>query len=532
MAPLPPVTVPSSPVVQGAPAPTAPPPAPPPAAPARSAADDFIDRVDQRLRSGWSSEWAAPAIRTMADLDPAVLDAARAAMKELGSKSPGFRGIAQLVADEGVSGQDRPTALAFVAAAKQLATDPDALVELRHFSHSRSLNALDPSVRPAVVAGFGDPLVSSADRQAFLKFMDRKDVRALDPSVRDALALAYAKNLGDPAPIQALLDRAKNPGPISADVMSSYIRAVGSERGTIETGVMEEARGRTKALFESPEFQGLDQKSQLRWLSGLGSPDDKLRAQSQERLATVRESDVYGAENEANRAVMLRRTGGALLEPEVVETPRDPLPGASTKPPKVTFDPKTKTSSALLDGKEHPIERYTVEVGGRKIEVLIPTDVPASEGQIPSIKDIAPALAGLPPELLKHIDQVIVSPVRMDRDPIAIAGYNPVTKKNGIVMPPQPTGVQGRVDLTGTMSHEAGHLVATDAWLKDRSKAEAWKKAIESDDKWPSFYAANNIREDVAESIAKYYQVKGTPAEADMKRDYPARYQLLQDLLR
>ncbi len=507
--------------------------------------------MDQKLRSGWTEQWTTPKLRSLADLDPVVLAAARTAMHEVGPSSPGFRGIAQLVADDGVAGQDRATALAFIRAGQQVADDPAALVDLRHLSHSRGFNALDPSVRPAVALGFGDPLVSKQDREAFSRFLDRKDLRALDPSVRDALAQAYAQNLGDPAPIKELLARAKSPGDVPPAVMASYIRAVGSERAPIDTGTMEEARTRTKALFEAPAFQKLNKsgpvsggvnppagaiaplnaKSQLRWMDALGSPDEALRAQSQARLQSVLESPAYTGQDEAGQTALLRRAGGAILEQEAVPTTRDPLPGAATKAPKVTLDPKTKTSEALLDGKEHPVERYVVEVSGRKIEVLIPTDVAPDKGAIPSIKDIAPALAGLPRELLKHIDQVIVTPERIDGDPIAIAGFNPDTKKNGIVFPPQPTGIQGRVDLTGTLSHEAGHLVATDAWMKDRSKAEAWKKAIESDDKWPSFYASNNLREDVAESIALYYQVKGTPAEAEMKRDYPARYKLLQDLL-
>ena len=63
------------------------------------------------------------------------------------------------------------------------------------------------------------------------------------------------------------------------------------------------------------------------------------------------------------------------------------------------------------------------------------------------------------------------------------------------------------------------------------SLRQKWEAAIQADDHRVSDYATTSVQEDVAETVALYYQVKGTPDEAVMKRDFPNRHAAVKELL-
>ena len=86
--------------------------------------------------------------------------------------------------------------------------------------------------------------------------------------------------------------------------------------------------------------------------------------------------------------------------------------------------------------------------------------------------------------------------------------------------------------LAGSLTHEAGHFDAHARWGADETQA-AWapgRAVMKADELEPSGYARGNADEDYAESYRLYFQVKGTPAEAEVRALLPARFQLLDTL--
>jgi hypothetical protein len=86
-------------------------------------------------------------------------------------------------------------------------------------------------------------------------------------------------------------------------------------------------------------------------------------------------------------------------------------------------------------------------------------------------------------------------------------------------------------EMTAILSHEAAHLLAADRFSAKRELVQTWQKAMDADNHRVSDYATTSLQEDVAETVALYYQVKGTPDEAVMKRDFPNRYAAVRELL-
>jgi hypothetical protein len=170
-----------------------------------------------------------------------------------------------------------------------------------------------------------------------------------------------------------------------------------------------------------------------------------------------------------------------------------------------------------------PVNAYHVKIDGQTIDVYLAKPLPAGA---PTIDGIATALANLPAAERSHIRQVIVDPKYQNvLQAISAKGDRP----NRVFMGPQapPPGPQ----LLGFLSHEAGHLVAADGWLSNPKARAQWVAAIASDAHAVSDYATVSLQEDVAETIQHYYQVKGTPAEAQMQRDFPARYAAVKALV-
>jgi hypothetical protein len=85
--------------------------------------------------------------------------------------------------------------------------------------------------------------------------------------------------------------------------------------------------------------------------------------------------------------------------------------------------------------------------------------------------------------------------------------------------------------MTAMLSHETAHLLAADRFKANPALQKKWEAAIRADNHRVSDYSTTSLQEDVAETVALYYQVKGTPEEAALKRDFPNRDALIKELL-
>jgi hypothetical protein len=176
-----------------------------------------------------------------------------------------------------------------------------------------------------------------------------------------------------------------------------------------------------------------------------------------------------------------------------------------------------------IDPKKADVLVHTVTIEGRDIEVIFPRPLPAG---LPSIELIAKGLAGLPASERMHVTQVIV-------DPRFKSWMQAANEKEGrpnrIFMGGE--GPDNAREMTAILSHEAAHLLAADQFKAHPALQTKWGDAIRADNHRVSNYAASSLQEDVAETVALYYQVKGTPDEAVMKRDFPNRYAAIKELL-
>ncbi len=189
-------------------------------------------------------------------------------------------------------------------------------------------------------------------------------------------------------------------------------------------------------------------------------------------------------------------------------------------------------------------ERYTYEVDGRDVEVIYP--VPAPDGA-PSPEELETLFESLPDLAAVEYDRVLIEPNDTDR------GASASTNGEGqIRIYPIPGRSLER--LQSTLVHEAAHnlskselgdtsSIPVDGELSDLSPGwERWAEAAEADGHYVSGYAHDSavgdnddhqrrFGEDFAETVELYYQVKGTPAEAEFARLYPNRYDILLEVL-
>lgn len=193
---------------------------------------------------------------------------------------------------------------------------------------------------------------------------------------------------------------------------------------------------------------------------------------------------------------------------------------------KHTF-PGDKTPS---DATEHE-----VEVGGRKVKVIVPKPYPVPDKNLPTLDQIGKGLGAVPEQQLATINQVVVSPNRNPSDEYWAKKYNKPDFRSaatggagGVTMYPTTNPLaQSRVD--SNLTHEGAHTYHHELW-KDPKKKEEWEKAMKADPKSPSTYADSSTSEDFAESMVMYSLSKGTECEETAKKMFPNRYALLDKL--
>jgi hypothetical protein len=82
------------------------------------------------------------------------------------------------------------------------------------------------------------------------------------------------------------------------------------------------------------------------------------------------------------------------------------------------------------------------------------------------------------------------------------------------------------------MIHETGHTLSKKQWGEESDKRwQPWKDAMKSDVVVASQYAKASPGEDFGETLQAYFQVKGTPAEKELRALMPARMKIIDGLL-
>jgi hypothetical protein len=405
--------------------------------------------------------------------------------------------------------------------------DPALAQDLAKLAASKEFGQLAAAARSRFAQTFA--ALEPAERAQALALLKRSDIAKLPPAIRDAVLAAAVKAPADTAAVDALVQRANDASfkKMPADAQVAFFRAFELQHDTIEIEPAPTRKASLLALVDGAAFKQLDGVAQSRWMRALAGDDAALRERSYERLADATAKTAKGSD--AAKAAELNSRAGALDAPDTVPTDRKELPGASKTPPRISAPHDDRRSVFFaadgkgIDPKKADVVVQTVTIEGQDIEVVFPRPMPKD---VPSIELIAKGLAGLPAAERATVQQVIV-------DPRLKSYMQAVSAKDGR---PNRVFMGGEVpdnarEMSAMLSHETAHLLAADRFKADPALLKKWEAAIRDDNRRVSDYATASLQEDVAETIALYYQVKGTPAEAAMKRDFPHRYAAVKELL-
>jgi hypothetical protein len=263
-------------------------------------------------------------------------------------------------------------------------------------------------------------------------------------------------------------------------------------------------------------------------MQALGSADAAVRERAYARLADADKKMAKMSDGDA-KAEHLNRRAAALDAEDMVGNGRESLPGASKEVPQISAAKAEQRSVFFkadgkgIDPRKADVVVQTVTIEGQAIEVIFPRPMP---DKLPSIDLIAKGLAGLPAAERAHVQQVIVDPRFKD---VMQASSAKDGRPNRVFMGGEGPG--NPREMSAMLSHETAHLLSADQFKAHPALRAKWEAAIQADNHRVSDYATTSLQEDVAETVALYYQVKGTPDEAVMKREFPSRYAAVKELL-
>lgn len=467
---------------------------------------------------------------TSQDLDPAVRRAALDALKQmLPTTSAAYKAAVDLINNDHFVELDATTQKNLLAGLAAHKTDAALVKDVAQLVASRQFNELGPAARARFAQTFVG--LEAAERGAAMQLLTRPDIAQLPAPIKDAVTAAAAKAPADTTTIDALVKRANDPvfGKLPADAQAAFLRAFEHQHDTFEINDAGRKMASLLALVDSPAFRKLDATAQSRWMEALASPDSTVRDRSYERLESAL-GRTAGQGDDA-RVLELGKRASALDAGESVRTDRATLPDAAKTEPEIS-GPREDSRSVFfradgkkgIDPRKVPVIVYTVTIEGRAIEVIYPKD---SKEPLPRVLLIAQGLAGLPANERVYVQQVIVDPRFKSTMQAANAREG---RPNRIFMGGE--GPDNPREMTGILSHEAGHLVGAERFKADPALLAKWQAAMKADNHSVSDYATTTLQEDVAETITLYYQVKGTPEEAAMKREFPNRYAAVRELLK
>lgn len=176
--------------------------------------------------------------------------------------------------------------------------------------------------------------------------------------------------------------------------------------------------------------------------------------------------------------------------------------------------------------------RFDVTIDGATTPVYMPTEPDPALDYHP-LFEVAQGLASLPAHARERVERIDVNAQQNPDDAHWEAEYNNpgfrsymTAGAEGVVsIYPGEGGTRTQFSLNGGLAHEVGHIVmGQDFNLFD---TVAWSVAMAADGQSVSDYANNSIKEDFAETYKLYVSVVGTSAEADVRAQYPERFEML-----
>ena len=304
------------------------------------------------------------------------------------------------------------------------------------------------------------------------------------------------------------------------------------------------ATGQLTTLTGSQAFKDLDESRQAQVLALFGGTN---------AVSSAARLDLITGGIDLNSAASLERY--LLTEARPVDKWRDAMPPSGVPdaqrmdyaiggPETIEYDfpsgtqPNTTERLAAL--------RYTVEVDGQSIEVIVPRELDTGTYSYPTVEQIAKGLAAQPSASLEATDRVVVNPATPQETDangnVVDSGADMYAGGGTIGINPHDTSnPREQRDFDFTFLHETAHLV--DQPWQIAGLAIEWNLAVQRDSVFSTHYAddryvpsggstidpslAVDPGEDFAETYMIYHLVKGTPDEAQMRALMPERFEIL-----
>lgn len=307
-----------------------------------------------------------------------------------------------------------------------------------------------------------------------------------------------------------------------------------------------EATAQLETLLGAPAFKGLDEAQQRQALALFGGTN-AVSEQARGKLG-----DIDLADPASLGKFLLTEAKPADLWRDAA--PASGVPDSQRKP--YTVDGPEAIEHEFPSGTQPdatdklPAWKYTVQVDGQSIEVLVPKDEALrTDKSYPTIEQIAKGLAAQPSASLEATDRVVVNPStpkeKDDKGNVVDSGADMYAGGNTIGINPHGLdSPRAQRDFDFTFLHETAHLVEQPPQIFGQSMA--WNAAVQQDRLFSTHYADDRYvddggstidpslgvdpGEDFAEAYMIYHLVKGTPDEVQMRALMPARFAILDKM--
>ena len=289
-----------------------------------------------------------------------------------------------------------------------------------------------------------------------------------------------------------------------------------------------------RQLIVSPGFAQLTPDEQDRLLRYVGGNNTFISQPARDAIDSLLKSADFSGADASSQGTKLRE----FLTKQAATPYLASSNGAAQPRAAYTTSEGTDVKDFAFNSGKADAVSYEVKIGEQTITVTLPKTAPAGTF-IPSLDDVAKALAALPPESRAQVTSVVVEPAQNPKDAewamiYSTPGFRSYMTAGaaGIVTIYPTTTKQSQTFLEQSLIHETGHVLSKKNWgEKSDARWNEWSQAVAKDGIYPSGYGKNSNDEDFAETLVIYLNVKGTPAEAEMRALMPERFKLLDRLL-
>lgn len=290
-------------------------------------------------------------------------------------------------------------------------------------------------------------------------------------------------------------------------------------------------------LVRSPGYAALAPKLRARLFAYVGGTNAEVSIPAAMSLRVVIKSETFLAMNADQQRAALE----TFLREQSMLTPVASLVAErwATRAPYTLSDPTPLPSVNFRSGNAAGLQ-YQVTIGTQTIPVYMPAPGATVSGYLPTIEQIAQALAGLPDKNRGAVVSVYANPGRNPSDAAYAAQFNRrgftsymSADSAGLVSVYPGIGPTRPSSIDFSFLHETGHILSNRLFgdhYTDR-RWDRWKAAITSDNLWPTHYAKESPGEDFAETMVFYLSSRRNPtAHAELRAMFPARFAILDSL--